>query len=163
MSFADCDALHRVWGDLQTMAHYPAPLTYDQTAKWIERNQRRYVEDGYGLWAMTLKDSSKNRHPYREEDRVIGDCGITNQQVEDELYPEIGYHLHRGFWGQGLATEAARACLDYGRKSLRLELIVAIVRDVNRPSRKVAERIGMKPWKHVERAGLPHIVYRSTI
>lgn len=45
---------------------------------------------------------------------MIGDCGITLQEVDGTQLLEIGYHLRRDLWGQGFATEAARACRDYG-------------------------------------------------
>ncbi|MEO6061298.1 MAG: GNAT family N-acetyltransferase [Thermoflexales bacterium] len=55
---------------------------------------------------------------------------------------EVGWHLGRG---KGCATEAARACLDYGFPSLHLDRIVAVVHPDNPASRRVTERLGMKP------------------
>src|SRR5271169_2323364 len=93
----DADALAQVLSDPETMRYYPAPYDRAAVEQWIERNRQRYHDDGVGLWAMELK----------EPKAVIGDCGIIRQQVEGEHLYEIGYHLHRDFWGQGFATEAA--------------------------------------------------------
>lgn len=47
--------------------------------------------------------------------KLIGDCGITIQNIDGELLPEIGYHIHKDFWRQGFATEAATAVRDWGK------------------------------------------------
>src|ERR1700682_5784133 len=95
----DADALATVISDPETMRFYPQPPDRAGVESWIERNRRRYRDDGHGLWAMVLKASGE----------VIGDCGLTRQTVDavDEI--EIGYHLRRDLWGQGLASEAAGA------------------------------------------------------
>jgi [ribosomal protein S5]-alanine N-acetyltransferase len=148
----DADALAAVLGDPETMRFYSVPLDRSGVEAWIDRNIRRYAEDGHGLWAMVLKANSE----------LIGDCGLTVQQVEGVDENEIGYHVRRGLWGQGLATEAARACRDYGFARLRVEHLVSIIRNENTPSRRVAEKIGMTVWKEVRRAGLEHVVYAIT-
>ena len=58
--------------------------------------------------------------------------------------PEIVFLLKKAFWGKGLATEAARACLKYGFEHLKFALIVGITRSENISARRVLERIGMK-------------------
>jgi ribosomal-protein-alanine N-acetyltransferase len=52
--------------------------------------------------------------------------------------------LARPFWGQGLATEAARACLRYAFEELKLPSVSAIARPGNLRSRRVMEHLGMK-------------------
>jgi RimJ/RimL family protein N-acetyltransferase len=146
----DLAALARVLCDRDAMRFYP--MIFDEAAakEWIARNQQRYAAQGHGLWAMDLKST----------DEMIGDCGITLQDVDGESLLEIGYHLRRDMWGQGFATEAARACCDYGFTRLRAEFLVSLVRPENLPSCRVAERNGMKVWKETLHAGLPHLVYR---
>ena len=146
----DADALARVLSDPEAMRYYP--MSFDRTAveEWIARNHRRYANEGHGLWAMDLKSSGE----------MIGDCGITLQEVDGESLPEIGYHLRRDMWGQGLASEAARACGDYGFRQLKVDALISLIRPENMPSWRVAERNGMKVWKETTHAGLPHLVYR---
>lgn len=145
----DAEALARVLSDPETMRHYPAPLDRVQVEEWIARNRQRYSEDGVGLWAMVLKTTNE----------VIGDCGIIRQQVEGEYLYEVGYHLRRDLWRQGLATEAAIACRDWGFANLGVERIISLIRPENLPSRRVAERNGMAIWKEVNWRGLRHYVY----
>lgn len=146
----DADALARVLSDPEAMRHYPITFDREAVEEWIARNQRRYGTDGHGLWAMDLKSSGD----------MIGDCGITLQDVDGESLPEIGYHLRRDMWGQGLAIEAAQACRDYGLEQLRVKSMISLIRPENMPSWRVAERNGMKVWKETTRSGLRHLVYR---
>jgi ribosomal-protein-alanine N-acetyltransferase len=147
----DADALERVLSDPDTMRYYPAPLDRAGVEDWIARNLRRYQRDGHGLWAIDLKSSSE----------MIGDCGLTLQEVDGEPLPEIGYHLRRDAWGHGYATEAARACKDYGFAQLKTDVLISLIRPENLPSRRVAERNGMTIWKETNRIGLRHLVYAA--
>ena len=131
------------------MRYYPAPYDRAGVEQWIERNRKRYQDDRVGLWAMELTKTQQ----------IIGDCGIILQQVEGERLYEIGYHLRRDFWGQGLATEAAIACRDWAFAHLKAERLISLIRPENLPSCRVAERTGMTVWKEVNWRGLPHYVY----
>jgi ribosomal-protein-alanine N-acetyltransferase len=148
-STRDVDALARILSDPETMRFYPAPLDGVGVEDWITRNLRRYSKDGHGLWAMILKTSSE----------LIGDGGLTLQKVDGTDETEIGYHLRRDHWGRGLATEAARACRDYGFAHLPVERLISLIRPENLASRRVAERNGMTVWKEVMNGGLLHLVY----
>ncbi len=151
----DADALALVLSDPETMRYYPAPYDRAGVEQWIERNRQRYQDDGVGLWALELtKTEEKDKTP-----EVIGDCGIIVQQVEGERLYEIGYHLCRDFWGQGLATEAAIACREWAFAHLKTERLISLIRPENLPSRRVAERVGMSVWKEVDWRGLKHNVY----
>lgn len=147
--YEDVDALAQVLSDPETMSHYPAPFDRSGVEGWIARNLRRYEQDGFGLWAIVLKSAGD----------IIGDCGITAQEVDGERLPEIGYHLRRDRWGQGYATEAARACRDYGFEQLKIDFLISLIRPENIPSRRVAARNGMTVWKETNRVGLKHLVY----
>jgi ribosomal-protein-alanine N-acetyltransferase len=150
----DADALALVLSDPETMRYYAAPYDRAGVEQWIERNRQRYRDDGVGLWAMELTTPQDT-----EIRQIIGDCGITLQEVEGERLFEIGYHLPRDFWGQGLATEAAIACRDWAFAHLKADRLISLIRPENLPSRRVAERTGMTVWKEVYWRGLPHCVY----
>lgn len=145
----DADALALVVSDPETMRFYPAPFGRAGVEQWIARNQRRYAQDGHGLWAMILKASGE----------LIGDCGLTVQEVDSVKEIEIGYHVRRDLWGQGLATEAARACRFLGFSGMSVERLISIIRPENLPSRRVAEKIGMVLWKEAVWRGLLHLIY----
>jgi [ribosomal protein S5]-alanine N-acetyltransferase len=145
----DVDALAAVISDPETMRFYPEPRDRAGVGSWIERNRRRYRDDGHGLWAMVLKFSGE----------VIGDCGLTRQPVDGVHEIEIGYHVRRDLWGRGFAPEAAAACRDYGFEKLGVERLISLIRPENLPSRRVAEKIGLTLWKEVLWRDLPHCVY----
>lgn len=145
----DVDALAAVISDPETMRFYPEPRDRAGVESWIERNRRRYRADGHGLWAIVLKSSGE----------VVGDCGLTRQTVDGVDEIEIGYHLRRDLWGRGLAPEAAAACRDYGFARLNVERLISLIRPANLPSRRVAEKIGLRLWKEVMWRELPHCVY----
>ena len=146
----DAEAIARIICDRETMRYYPAPFTRADADEWIARNQRRYEANGHGLWAVVLKASGE----------VIGDCGVVLQQVDGQELPEVGYHFRRDMWGQGFATEAARACFDWGFNHLPADFLISLIRPENVPSRGVAERNGLTVWKQVMRQGLLHDVFR---
>src|SRR5260370_32119071 len=126
----DAEALARTLSDPETMRFYPAPFDRAGVEEWINRNLYRYREQGHGLWAMILKSSSE----------LVGDCGLTVQDVDGQSEIEVGYHVRRDLWGQGLATEVARACRDFGFARLRVERLISLIRPENFASRRVAEK-----------------------
>lgn len=148
-TLADVDSLALVLSDAETMRFYPAAFDRNGVGEWISRNIRRYAKDGFGLWAAALKSSGE----------VIGDCGLTVQRVEGVDEIEIGYHTRRDLWGQGLATEAARACRDFGFGRLPIDRLISIIRPENIPSRRVAEKNGMTATREVIWGNLPHLIY----
>ena len=145
----DLGALAKVLSDAETMRFYPAPLDHAEVAAWIERNRRRYEKDGFGLWAMILKSSGE----------LIGDCGLIRQLVDGAEEVEIGYHVRRDLWKDGLATEAAQACRDYGFANVPAARLISLIRPENRPSRRVAEKNGMTVRQEVSWRGFPHVLY----
>jgi ribosomal-protein-alanine N-acetyltransferase len=145
----DLDALASILSDPETMRYYPAPYDRAGVADWIQRNRIRYAHDGYGLWAMILNSTGQ----------PIGDCGLVKQSIDGVDEIEIGYHVRRDLWGQGYASEAARACRDYGFANFGVERLVSLIRPENLASRRVAEKAGMTEWKEITRANLLHYVY----
>jgi RimJ/RimL family protein N-acetyltransferase len=145
----DVDAVFAIIGDDVAMQYYPRTFDTDDATAWVERNIRRYAEYGHGLFAVTLKG----------RDDLIGDCGVIRQVVEGEAQLEVGYHFRRDHWGHGYATEAARACMDLAFHSFGAEEVISLIRPENMPSRRVAERNGMRPERQVMHSNLPHLVY----
>jgi len=148
----DFSSLHDIFSDAETMKYYPAPFSIEKTHKWIETNQNRYIKDGYGLWAICLKDT----------DEVIGDCGLTKQQVDGEMEVEIGYHVNKKYWGKGYATEAATSCKEFGLNQLGLNKLICIIDPQNKQSIRVAEKIGFLIEKEAFVFNKLHSIYSFT-
>ena len=124
--------------------------TREEMVEWVRRNETRYQQDGFGLWALELKAGGE----------CIGDCGLVARVVDERPEVELGYHLQRLHWGRGYATEAATACRDHAFGPLGLKRLIAMIMPHNTPSRRVAERLGMKVEKEIMRpVGGLHLVY----
>lgn len=78
---------------------------------------------------------------FLKDGTFLGWCGLKYFPEKDEV--DLGYRLHRCFWGQGLATEASRASLKYGFEVLGLKRIVARSMPENISSLKVIQKLGM--------------------
>ncbi len=105
LTMSDIDDLHEILSDPESMQHYPKPFDMDKTKSWIAWNIENYATYRFGLWAVILKSDNK----------FIGDCGITMQSINGCMEPEIGYHISKRYTNKGYATEAAQACIKYGR------------------------------------------------
>ncbi|MCR5796703.1 MAG: GNAT family N-acetyltransferase, partial [Eubacterium sp.] len=103
MNMDDFHALYKVLADRDSMQHYPYTFDEKKVSDWIERNMNRYHDNGFGLWAVCLKDTGE----------MIGDCGMTLQNIEGEMLPEIGYHIRKDYQRKGYAKEAAAAVRDW--------------------------------------------------
>lgn len=143
MSTADLDFMAELLGDPAVMAHYPRPKTRAEALDWIDWNVRLYRERGYGLWLLSLASTGQ----------LVGECGITPQDVDGVDEVELGYHVLPGFQGRGLATEAALAVQDHARLTFSIRRIVAIIDPRNAPSQRVAQKAGMSFERSLTRAG----------
>lgn len=150
----DRAALCETLQDKEAMYAYEHAFSDEEADAWLARQIARYREDGFGLWAVIRK----------EDGAFLGQCGITMQDVHGERVPEIGYLFARQYWHMGYATEAARACKQYAFETLGLPAVYSIIRENNLPSRRVAERNGMRVVgtlvKHYYGFAMPHLVYR---
>jgi len=144
----DLDGLAAILGDPIAMRFYLHPFSRAETRDWILRNQTRYAEDGFGLWAVVLKETGE----------ITGDCGLTIQTVEGVPELEVGYHVKRSRWGQGLATEAAMACRDYAFTRLERDRLISISTRGNAASQGVAVKLGMTFEKNVMYKGLWQVI-----
>jgi RimJ/RimL family protein N-acetyltransferase len=94
----------------------------------------------------------------RGNNALIGYCGFFHHhEVPGEI--EIGYRLHPGYWNRGLITEAARAVREHGFADLNLPRVISLIHPENIPSRRVAEKNGMKVEKEITFRGFPALVY----
>jgi RimJ/RimL family protein N-acetyltransferase len=120
-----------------------------------------FEQRGYGLWAVERIEGSQ----------LIGFVGLNPVPPELPFAPavEVGWRLGRDYWGQGYASEAARAALAFGFGTLGLEQIVSFTSRENVRSCRLMERLGMSrdPEEDFEHPRLPagsrlraHVLYR---
>lgn len=155
MTPSDLPDLSAILQDELTMYAYEGAFNDAETQEWLNRNLKRYQEDSVGLWAVILKDTGA----------MIGQAGITMQNVEGERVPEVGYLFNRSYWRHGYATEAAVACKEYSFDILGYSEIFTIVRDTNISSLNVAIRNAMlirkRFVKHYRGVAMPHFVFSA--
>jgi RimJ/RimL family protein N-acetyltransferase len=148
LEIGDKYLLSKVLSDPESMQYYPHPFSEEKVENWIQWNMDNYKKYKHGLWAVILK----------EGEIFIGDCGLTMQNIENEVVPEIGFHINKEYWNKGYATEAAFACKEYAFNVLDYPRIFSYTTLRNIPSQKVAEKIGMKKYKLFEKNGEKQIV-----
>ena len=133
MTEDDFDALYRILADPEVMQHYPDTFDEVGVQNWIARNMERYRIFGFGLWAVCLKETGE----------MIGDCGLTLQNIEGEMLPEIGYHIRADRQHKGYAKEAAAAVRDWAFSNTQYPALYSYCKYTNVGSFKTAEAIGM--------------------
>jgi ribosomal-protein-alanine N-acetyltransferase len=121
--------------DPEVMEHFPSPLSPRESDELIERIEAGFVAQGFGLWALEVKATGE----------FIGFTGVSVPSFEAAFTPtvEVGWRLARRAWGNGFATEAARASLDVAFCDFGLPEVVSFTFEGNARSRAVMERLGM--------------------
>ncbi len=119
-----------------------------QIQAYIEAARTMYREEGFCLWPLV----------YRENRELIGFCGFDRLWGGRDI--EIGFWLSPEYWGNGLATEAARSVIQYGREALGVRQFVAVAHPENKASIRVMEKLGMVYVKRVRYRGIEHVYYQ---
>lgn len=149
----DFAALAEILQDEETMLTYEGAFTNEEVQQWLDRQRKRYQEDGLGLWAVVLKETNQ----------MIGQCGLSMQDANGKQVLEVGYLLNRACWHKGYASESAIACKDYAFTKLNADEVFSIIRDTNIASQKVALRNGMTMIgefvKHYRGVDMPHYLF----
>jgi RimJ/RimL family protein N-acetyltransferase len=135
-SAADREAFADMNADPDVMAHYPRTLTRDESDRVLDRLTAHVDRHGFGMWAAER----------RSDGRLLGFVGLQHVPFEAHFTPavEIGWRLRKDAWGNGYATEAARACVAYAFGELGLDELLAMARPGNLPSLRVMDRLGMR-------------------
>lgn len=158
----DLDPWFEMNADPRVMEFFQA--TYDRAkagavAAWMREVNER---NGYGWWIIEIKDG----------DRFAGVVMFDDVDIETPFIPakEIGWRLPVAAWGQGYATEAARAMLDLGFTRYGCDEIFAMTAVRNKRSERVMQRLGMerRPELDFDHPRIPeghplrrHITYRA--
>lgn len=146
----DAEALFEICRDAEVMRHIGTGEPHrdlDETRRFLAWAAAYQKEHGFCRWAVVEKSSGK----------VIGSCGFVRIESIGEI--ELGYLFDREAWGQGFATEAAGACLDYGFEKLNFSQVIALTDPEHAASQHVLEKIGFISQGLKEVCGDEDMVY----
>lgn len=141
---SDLKPYARINADPRVREFFPTLLTTEESNAEVARFQQRYAREGFCLFAAEL----------RADQTFIGFIGLQTMSFAVPNLPqpavEIGWRLASAHWNQGLATEGAKAVLDYAFSTPKFSQVVAITAAANTPSRRVMEKIGMTHQPHLD-------------
>lgn len=109
----------------------------DARAYLLNGPLKSYEKNGFGLWAIVLKETNE----------TIGMGGLIRRDALEDV--DIGYALLSRFWSKGYAVEAALAVTAYAKEEVGLKRLVAIVDPANQGSIRVLEKIGLRYEKMI--------------
>ena len=145
----DFDNLKAVISDPETMKYYEKPYDDEGVKRWLNWCMKSYQDNGFGLFAIELKETGQ----------FIGDCGLSLQNIDGEILPEIGYHINKNFWRNGYAKEAGTGVKEWAFKNTEYTKLYSYMTKDNVPSYSTALSIGLKFLKEYDDEGIPHLVY----
>ncbi|MEL6810244.1 MAG: GNAT family N-acetyltransferase [Bacteroidota bacterium] len=132
----DLNPFAEMCNDPEVMKHFPSTLSRKETQELIQRLSDHYKDFGYTYFALDLLENNE----------FLGFAGIKYQTWEGPYTPcvDIGWRLKQNAWGNGYATEAAKACLDAAFKTFHIKEVLSFTPDTNTASENVMKKIGME-------------------
>jgi RimJ/RimL family protein N-acetyltransferase len=146
----DLDALFLLYRDAEIRRYFPdGTRTLEETRQELEWFQHGHPEfPRLGLWATVERSSGA----------FLGRCGLLPWEIEGKREVELAFLIAKSRWGEGLATEAALAIVDYARVQLGLRRLICLITPGNVASMRVATKVGMSFERaHDDELGLCHI------
>lgn len=134
VNVADTSTLAKIFKHRGVVKYLGHSFPHAQTRQFIREQVDHWKRYRFGLWTLIQK----------EDQQIIGCCGLSTLSINDQAGVELIYILGKGHWGQGLATEAARASVQYGFERLRLDKIIALIDPQNVASKRVADKLGLR-------------------
>jgi RimJ/RimL family protein N-acetyltransferase len=137
---SDYNDLCEILQDKDVMYAYEHSFSEDEVKRWYDKLiVGHYKKYGFGLWAVIHKETNE----------ILGQCGLTIQNINGNEYLEIGYHFKKKHWHNGYAVEAASGCKEHAFEKLNAEKVYSIIRENNLASQNVAKRIGMEKTNEI--------------
>ena len=133
---SDIVSLAQMNSDKKVMEYFPNTLSQDESIEIVNRINKHFDRNGFGLFAIKLKETSE----------FIGFTGFSIPSFESHFTPstEIVWRYKKEVWGNGYASEAAKVCLRYCFETLKFDKVFSFTAVVNKPSEELMKRIGMQ-------------------
>lgn len=151
----DYKELREMLGDAEVMAAWERVFATKREiiTEWIARQLNRYEKELVGYFAAVDKQSGE----------MVGQIGLMWNDIQGRRCLEVGYILKKSHWGEGYATEGAKACIEKAFENFGVNKVYVSIRPENTRSIAVAERIGMKPEggfvKKYNGKKMKHLIY----
>lgn len=150
---SDFESIAKIMRDEGAQKVWEHYFSDDDVREWIERRRIGYKNNGVDYLLAINKFTQE----------VLGQIGLLKENIDDKEVWGIGYILMSEYYGNGYATEGAKAMVDYAFNILKASKIVCDIRPMNKSSIAVAKRIGMaetgifiKKYRGTE---MPHLIF----
>ena len=146
----DLDPLAEIIADkevIQYATYNGKVMSRNQAWNWLCLMIGHWYMRGFGIWAVEEKATGE----------FIGRIGLQFLDWFDDV--ELVWMLKKSAWGKGFAAEGARAAIDHGFHTLELPRVTSVIHTVNEPSIRLAERLGMKFERQIERQSIQFLEY----
>lgn len=142
MTLEDLDGLFELYADEETGLYTEKLRPYEEEKEY----QRAYINHmyryfGYGIWLVFSKETGE----------LIGRAGLEHREIHGKTELELGYLIGKKYQGKGYATEVCKAILDYAKENTDFEHINCVIREENKASVHLAEKLG---FKYVEKIAI---------
>jgi ribosomal-protein-alanine N-acetyltransferase len=147
----DVDDLYRLWTDPEVRRYLwdDVLISREQAASVVRASIACFETRGFGQWVVLP----------RSGERLIGFCGFRLFGDPPDEQIELLYGVAPAYWGQGLATEAARAALRFGFEECGFDRVYAGADPPNAASFRVMEKLGMSFSRRTHINGIEAIYY----
>jgi RimJ/RimL family protein N-acetyltransferase len=125
-----------------------------ESAATVAFIQAQYAAHGIGRWAVLLRATGE----------FMGWAGlklVAGPVNGHRDFYDLGYRFRPPFWRQGYGYEAAQAWLDHGFQAMQLPRICAYAEIENRGSRRILEKVGLRPGNEFEEGGTRCVWYEA--
>jgi len=132
--------LMKIFSDPICMHFYKGCKTLQEADEWVKKARDFYKRMKIGFFYCALQKTNE----------FVGICGLLQQKdVDGRDEIELGYLFVPEYWRKGLATEAAKTCMDYGFHTLGFKRIISLIDPENIASIRVAEKNGLHKEKTI--------------
>ncbi len=150
---SDFEIVAKIMRDESVKKVWEHDFSDDDVREWIYKRKKGYEKNGIDYLLAIRKDSGE----------VVGQIGLLKENINSKEVWGIGYILMSEHYGNGYATEGAKAMANYAFETLKADKIVCDIRPMNHSSIAVAKRIGMVQTgeyiKNCSGVAMPHLIF----
>ena len=183
---SDLEDVESMLLDSEVMSAWGRALSKQEAKEWLDKQMQSYRKYGFGLFAVVEKSSNEivgqcgitwqsvqDSNLYDTIKASLSNTDYLNRATQHAmqtlldskapLLPELGYIFKKSHWHKGLASKAAKMCMEYAFKELGLPLLISLIKTDNIAPQNLAKRLEMriigKSNKTFDNKDIAHFVY----